>query len=494
MAALLRTTTAGPQQTRLLACQVLVFFLDKHWADLRSDTQAEIRSKLLELLDDEESTLQEWSFAGLATLALIDDAADAPQPLLPMTPSVLASRRKHEQSAWERLWAHAIRKTSAESVSRAACFAANVLLQTSKVDRTRILRDIHTLLKNVDIQGPTGVFESACSFLTNCVLQVRADVGLYSANLEDKVLDWFTKTYSVDASGRARSRLGSATPANILALLGAICNFAPTTVADATVTEHLPDCTIVSHMLNEAETGCIRQTILYGTMPGIETPASASATAPATVNHPTDVENLLFMQGRPRKLSNSLGQALVAVAKEWQQSDRPTLVTAERLRKSIDLVVLAFLFQATIQANGLRPDSEKCLAPAAELLESLVPHLSRESTNTSAQLLAWRGFAPLYDMQIAEPPIWPILLKPESTSGIRRDILPPERYASFIPDEEEQPDANADLLSILWQRPEVRCLEGTQLIRRLQQSSARSFRPAPRPWQRCSNGPLALRQ
>ncbi|KAL1411153.1 Serine/threonine-protein kinase tel1 [Vanrija albida] len=459
LAALLRTITGGLQQTRLLACQVLVFFLDKYWANIRADAQAEIRSKLLELLDDEESSLQDWSFAGLATLAMIEDANKTPdvtQPVLPVTPSVLASRRRHEQSAWERLWAHAIRKTSAESVSRAACFAADVVLRTSKVDRTRILRDVHTLLKNVDIQGPPGVFESSCSFLANCVLQVRADVGLYSANLEDKVLDWFTKTHSVDGSGRSRTRLGSATPANILALLGAICNFAPSTVADATVTEQLPDCTIVTHMLSEAETDRVRQTILYGTIPDPAEALSRSAAASATVSHtPTDVENLLFMQGRPRKLSNSLAQVLVAAGKEWQQSDRPNLVTPERLRKSIDLVVLAFLFQATIQANGLRPDSEKCLVAAAELLDLLVPHLGRESNNITSQLLVWRGFAPLYETQNTSAPIWPILLKPESTSGIRRDILPPERYASFMADGGEQPDPNGDLLSILWQRPET---------------------------------------
>lgn len=455
---LLNLILGGNTQTRLLACQVAVFFVDKYWKHIHAEAKDNIRRRFGQLLDDDDTDLQSWAFIGLASFATISRGADThDRHNIPFTPST----RQSQHSSWSHLWAHAIRKTSVLPLSRAASHAAEVVLQTGKVDQARCLRDIHPLLRNVDIQGPPVAFETVTSFWIACLDRVRADSGLYAANLEDKVIDWFSRTYSAEGY---RKTVGPASPANILDLLTQLCAFTPAGIEDVTVLEMLPDCPIVNRVLEEATTEPLRRLILDSIMPGVSEASTNSSLASTAA--PADIDSLAFLDGRPRKLSDILRTAMERTLYEWNEnssSSRPHLVTAPRVRKSIDLVVIVLTFQAAIHANGLRPDTAG-LHLATTLLDVLLKHVGKMSESVPAQLLVWRGFSPLYLTRQVRSEIWPILLKPDRASGIRRDVLPATRYATHYEEDEGQCGGpSAALLSILWSNETVSTLGTHQL-------------------------------
>lgn len=420
---------------------------------MQADVKDSIRKRLLELLDDDLPELQSWAFIGLASMASIDDQSEALSRRMPVTPAALASRRSHLQTAWERLWAHAIRKTSVSSISRAACYAAEVVLRTGKVDVARCLRDINSLLKNVDIQGPPVASEAASSFFVACLEHVRADAGLYSANLEDKILDWFAKAFAAD--NRTRLGIDQASPLDHLHLLSSICNYSTAGINTGAGTEILPDCPTVNRVLYEVRTSSIRTVILDGTLPPVPK-SSASSAERLNAPQPLEADFLAFLEGRARKLSDILRTALEVLALDWAPTDRAFLLAAEKLRKAVDLVVLVLLFQASIQLNGFRPDASGCLSSATKLLRLVLPHFrSLSDQDVANQLLVWQGFAPLYQQALRQTELWPILIKPDAASGIRQDLLPLNRYASYYPEDTDGILRNDQLLSIAWTAQEV---------------------------------------
>ncbi|KLT40283.1 hypothetical protein CC85DRAFT_157894 [Cutaneotrichosporon oleaginosum] len=441
---LLSLMSGGQAQTRLLATQVIVFFVDRHWSQIHGEAKDAVRRRLLQILDDDDIDLQSWAFIGLSCFATIDAKAEVQERRsMPLTPL----HRQVQHSSWGHMWEHAIRKVSVPNIARAACHAAEVLLHTGKVDQARSLRDIHLLLKSVSVQGPPQVYETTTSFLVACLDRVRADSGLYAANLEDEVIDWFVRTYSAEGY---RKTPGPVTPINVLNLFTHICDWAPAELEDVTVLELLPDCPIVNRVIEEATTEPLRQLILNATMPA---PPVSTRKQTAITAGPTDVESLALLDGRPHKLSYALKNAMEQTLSRWallQDRSSRHLINATGVRKSIDLVVLALSFQAVIHVNGHRPETS-CLNLAEKLLAILLPHVRDMAESVNAQLLVWRGFAPLFSPRHVPVEVWPILLKPDRASGIRRDVLPSTKYASHYDEDDEDASSPSELLlSILW--------------------------------------------
>ncbi|GMK57115.1 hypothetical protein CspeluHIS016_0309550 [Cutaneotrichosporon spelunceum] len=291
---LLNLMLGGNAQTRLLAAQVVVFFVDRHWQRIHGEAKDEMRRRLVQLLDGDDVELQSWAFIGLSCFATIDTQTETQERrCIPLTPS----HRQEQSSSWNHTWTHAIRKVPVPTTARAACHAAEVLLHSGKVDQARSLRDIHQLLMVVDVQGPPVTYETTTSFLITCLDRVRADSGLYAANLEDKIIDWFGRTYTAEGY---RKTPGPVSPANVLDLLTHLCAFPRTGLEGVTVLELLPDCPIVDRIIGEAATEPLRRLILDAAMPPLpgEAGEMAGSTSPVT-----DMDSLALLEGRPHRAS-----------------------------------------------------------------------------------------------------------------------------------------------------------------------------------------------
>ncbi|KAL7420991.1 Serine/threonine-protein kinase tel1 [Cryptotrichosporon argae] len=378
-----------------LAAQLLVFLVNRHFTEMEADAQAIVKTHLLEMLDDD--ALQAWAFIALSSIAILDPS----------------------NGPWDRLWAHAIRK-SVGAVSRAACHAVKTLINL--VDSA--MSDVAGLLKTIDIQGPAYPHEAACDLVAASLAHVRSDMTLYTFNLEDKVVTWIEKTYDYR---RARS---SASPASLLRAFAAICAL-KTDISDASVAGSLPECPIVERILDEHRTAPIRRFILHAGIPSASIIEQSAA--------PPAAEVVSSLEGRAAALSRLLRTQLDSAVAEGRRAN------AERIQQHVELVVLSLFFQATLQYNGIHPDIE-CLRAANDLLTAV---LSQLPLVQSAHGI-WQAFDPIVHHETQSPPTWPILLKPDEASGIRRNILKADKYASRGSGTQDNP-----ILSLIWTQPET---------------------------------------
>jgi ataxia telangiectasia mutated family protein len=210
LAAIISQLESGPFNSRLLALQMLVFVIGRSWVSLAEDARASMRRALLEHLDDEHLGIQSWSFVGMAIFARRQTFQSG------SSQSMISGNTT--TSDWERAWSHSIRKVSQATLCRAACHLADTLLGLSLIDATRAGKDISSVLRHIEIQGPSYPFDSVCAFLTNTIKFARGDVRLYSLNLEDKIVAWWDKWSAVEGS-RGKARMDPQTTTDLLKLL-----------------------------------------------------------------------------------------------------------------------------------------------------------------------------------------------------------------------------------------------------------------------------------
>jgi ataxia telangiectasia mutated family protein len=419
----------GSPASRLIALQVLYFLVDTHWYSFHGEARRDIRRALTNLLDDEDISIQAWTLLGLSSLAARHNTEE----------SILDNDREAEptgtalqQSAetdWNRIWTYAIRKTSQRTVSRSACHLANAILQYGKVPMSLAIGDIDQTLCTLEIQGPPYPYDSVCAFLTSALRAARTDVRLYARKLEGQVIAWLGRWNALEGV-RGKGRMEPSTPSDLLELLREACRFAPVRLASLSIEEVLPDCAIVDRILEENRTAPIRQYLLRGLI--LDAAVSLKPMSPAS---PAISANLGFIEGTPKRISQILDDGLTAYISDWSipplaEANKKTESPPDRVRRSIDMIVLALSFQGVLELNGVQPDGH-CVQQGLRLLALLHESLKSTAYNLSALHLIWRGTHPLIHHKSNAPEIWPIMLSPDVRSGIRQDLLPPSKYGQY---------------------------------------------------------------
>ncbi|WVQ63855.1 uncharacterized protein L199_002011 [Kwoniella botswanensis] len=427
---LISSARLGTVKNRLLALQVIIFLCNRHLSKLHNEAQLEIRRTMLDLLDEDDEQLQSWTFVGLSILAKISheylQTDQMESKSLLDSPSSRLAQKKSEETDWKKVWSYAIRKSSNSNVCRTACHAAYTLLQVDKLDWAQAIKDIHSLLRNVDIQGPVFPYDSVCALLSLALEMATSDVRLYALGLENKVLSWLEKCGLVEGP-RGTSRMEQQTSADILRLFASISGFHHHPLRDITTEEVLPDAVIVDRILEKTKTKPIRDFLLYGTFP--QEKVKNGDTDQSTESYPQAI-GLESLDERARRISTFLSSKLSALATDWE-SIGGAAVPAERIRRYVDLIVIALSFQATIQLNGSVPDSD-CVHSAIRLLTAIQSTFLSNGYSIPAQHLIWRGLEPLVHSTIPREDDWPLLIQPDTQSGIRQDLLPTSRYDTPI--------------------------------------------------------------
>ncbi|WWD21232.1 hypothetical protein CI109_105716 [Kwoniella shandongensis] len=422
---------AGSHKSRLLALQVLIFVVNSHWDKLHAEAQSDVRKSMLDLLDEDDDALQSWAYIGLSIVAQLSHEtqtkSDSETNDHLVSPSHRLAQRRLEEGDWMKVWIYVLRKCSVAATCRAASHAATIILSLDKIDRARVIKDIHNLLANVDIQGPIFPYDSVCAFLSKALELARSDVRLYSLELEDKVLSWLGKCEIIEGP-RGKNRMEQHTPADILRLLSAIARIRYHPLGQLTTAEVLPDAAIVDRILEEAKTKPIRDFLLYGIFPTSQD--SKTLYIPAHDQN-VSTESLAFLEGRPRRVSSMLIKTLQSTISEWETTAGPT-APPERIRRCIDLIVLSLGYQGSLQLNGHMSDIV-CIQETMRLLQLVQPLLVSHGLSIPAQHLIWKGFDPLVQIPVVKEETWPMMIKPDVQSGIRQDLLPPAQYDTAVP-------------------------------------------------------------
>lgn len=419
----------GTLNSRLLHLQVLLFLNDRYWDRLHTEAQASIRRKLLDQLNDDDPAIVSWAFVALAGIAMVqgdskeEEKLQANLELLKSPGGLLQAQQGAAQDDWDKVWEYATRKIIIGPFSRAASHAAVACIQQGLVDRATRNRDIHGIVRNLELQGPTYPHDSVCTFLVESLSIVRSDMALYHLNLEKNILGWLQKWPAVDGS-RGKARMDQQTAADVFGLLRDICRLQDSDLAQPSTSEMLPDCAIVDRQMNEWRTKPIRQLLLDARFPPTEQDSAAhnpGATDRALANGLNILAALSNAEDQPPHLVVMLlSKHLTTFCDDWKASGQHA-ASSGRIRKALDMVVVTFAFLAARTINEL-PVAPDCLHLAIHLLQLVSLSLSSTHHSLPGAQLAWAAFRPLIYTHVSQTPIWPILLKAGHQSGIRKHL------------------------------------------------------------------------
>ncbi|KAI0640810.1 hypothetical protein C8Q79DRAFT_1015032 [Trametes meyenii] len=427
-----QSRSKGAQQRKVHHLQVLLFFIEKHWSTLHGVSRKDLILSLTSLVSFEHTDIQSWTFLCLAAIAQADSTLPSSAGIRPLDVSAL----------WDPIWTHAIRRTNAPAVSRAACHAAHALLLHSKrfLSPQRVLAEIESFVKDLDVQGPVYPYDSVCDFMILCLRVANQDVRLYRLQMEEKVLSWLMEAWRID--GERKTTIPPYTVAQMHSLLEAITGSSKRVQLRCGIM--LPPSLIVDAVDEEMRTKVIRDFQLNAELPPFaparsSTGAISDTSDLATMDDPDaslgqNIEsvNLAPPRGRERRLSAFLLKSLDATHQRLgQDDDSLSKATVETLRFTLDVVVVALFFEGSLLMNGTQPN-RRTVQAACKMLGLVSPSLAKEHWEPQERRLLLGALDPLMlaDDNHTSDNSWEALVPPGEKSGIRIQVLQRVLHAS----------------------------------------------------------------
>ena len=399
--------------TRIHHLQVLLFFVDRHWTLLHGDLQLEVVNALLQFLSYDDASVQSWCFMCLAAIAHASTSTSSPPIAQP-------------GSLWDAVLAHAMRRTNVPAVCRTACHVAHVLLYHAKtlLSSARMVSEIETFAKDLDVQGPSFPYDSVCAFIVLSMRIASRDIRLYRMSVEDKALTWLLDTWR--PGGAARTRLPHHTIQDVLSLLGTICG--STRITELLCDIPLPDGIIATSAVEERATAVIRAFQLYARLPPFDQPTQTDREEQheplgASQNGLDHVP--VAPQSRERRVSSFLLKTLDGLAEDWVEPQGPFgHTTAESVRAILDFAIATLCFEGALLVNGTQAN-RRTVQAACRILKLAAPRMLDVNWTATERTILLDAFGPLIADSAREPdvPPWVMLLPPGEDSGIRREIL-----------------------------------------------------------------------
>ncbi|KAI0343274.1 hypothetical protein BDW22DRAFT_1329401 [Trametopsis cervina] len=403
----------GTANARIPYFQALLFFIDRHWSFLHENLRPQVIRTLTQYLSYDDPSTQSWSFICLGAIAHAEAIA-SPGKIAESVPA------DSSDNPWDTVWTFAMRRSSVPAVCRAACHAAQILLLHGKtlLNPPRLLAEIENLAKDLDVQGPSFPYDSVCGFLILCMQVASQDISLYRMQLEDKILTWLVDNWRPSGSVR---KMPSYTIDDLLKLLASICCLGqkPDIVCDVS----LPDCSIVAATKEDAASSVIRDFSLHARLPSFRKPTGITGTKPTTSR--VDHGELQQPRGRERRISSFFLKLLEGIVHDWDsQKDIVSLPTAERVRSTLDVSVLALCFEGILLVNGVQW-TRRVIQAACKVITQTLPLFLDLRWTLNERSLILGGLSPLYldGPRKDDQKPWETLLPPGDMTGIRTQVL-----------------------------------------------------------------------
>jgi serine-protein kinase ATM len=330
------------------------------------------------------------------------------------------------QTEWDQAWTFAMRHLRYAATCRAAAHTAHLLVAYERIDNSKIIADIEGLVRDLDGQGPSFPSDAVCDFLCCCLELAAHDVRLFRLELPEKVLAWLTTTWkpfeaSVSSKTLARNRARSEVldVGSIISLFGRVCTVAnvPTIRTEAL----LPDCTISRSMQEHCDSADMRAYLLSACLPPYQ-PVKSQPRRPGILTSegdqfpPNDVQ---------RRLSAFLERCLTAACTEGEEGDAYwTTLPIDSIRQHYRFAIIALLFEASLQCNGIRPN-HGCLVTANQIIVNLAPCLRQARWSPAERASLFLTLAPLFPpCNVSRIARFAGLVDPCAGSDIRRSSLP----------------------------------------------------------------------
>ncbi|KAF8074865.1 hypothetical protein FPV67DRAFT_1475236, partial [Lyophyllum atratum] len=435
--------------------QILLFVIDRHWLILHDTLQQEVIQTLLQFTSIDDGAVQSWVFLCFAAIA---SAVGSCSPTVEIAPDPL---KPQDSALWDAIWTSAIRRANVPIVSRAACHTAYVILHHTQAQKdghahiplasTRILLEIETLAKDLDVQGPPYPYDSVCTFLAYCLNVAAQDMHLYRMQLEEKVLSWLVDSWKV--AGFRRKTLSLHMVRDLMLLLESICGLANR--SDLVNRVPLPEGLIVDTLVSEAKTKVIKDFAFAARLPQFRPSEHASMTDSFSLQSTArgDDRRLIQPRGRERRISAFLLKSLERLLSDWDESTAPP--TAETARQSLDMAVTALSFESVLFLNGTQSD-RRLIQCACKLIGVVTALLPDARWTTAEKVLISLGLDPLTFLgdDSGSEQLWSAMLPPDIGSGIKAQTL--SRLSGVGENEEDKVEVSRmHFLRIVWQNADV---------------------------------------
>ncbi|KAF9530405.1 hypothetical protein CPB83DRAFT_905353 [Crepidotus variabilis] len=430
--------------------QVLLFVIDRHWSLLHDSLKQDVMNTLQLFITNDDPSIQSWVFVNFAAIAIAER---------PRTAQGQKDRPSAFQSGtWDTLWAHAVRRVNVPGICRAACHAGFALLSSSQsptpvtrgfITGHRILLEIETLLKDMDVQGPSFPFDSVCFFLSQCLILASQDVRLYRMHLEDKVLSWLIDNWKVVGN---RTKMLPYTISDIAQLLDTLSGLSKRSVLANYIL--LPQADIVDRLIEERKTQVIQDFVLDAKLPvfaGLQLRQQPEHVAAATSNDATTP--LIPPRSRDRKISGFFSRTLESLIVEWEllKDHNPT---AEMARRSLDFALSAIVFETSLTFNGITANVQ-VIQNAGKVISFITPLLLGQRWILNEKLLVTQAFE---SMMLNVQPIQDDYFREAlscagANSGIQERIL--QKLVLQDVTKHQAQDEQSIFLRQMWQHPDV---------------------------------------
>lgn len=414
-----KETNVDPRTYRL---QCLLFLIDRHWSLFHSKLQERVIATLLQFIHYDDAIVQSWTFLCLSAVAYACATTGGPEP-----------RHLHSSTSdsgpWDAIWAHAVRRSNVPRVCRAACHVAHTLLLHAKtlLSPNKVLIEIETFAKDLNIQGPSFPHDSVCSFLVTCMRVANQDVRLYRLQLEEKVLAWLADSWRPTKTWSKRT-MPAHTVSDILGLLGAVCNVSqlPYPVCEMI----LPDCPIAEAMSEENSTSVIRDLVLYAQLPPFHTHSLGDvvqevSSPPLLPPTSTERDHELAPAGsRERRISAFLVKYLEEFSQDVDGDKTLGKHTVERIRVTLDFATSALCFESLLAVSGIMPN-RRVIQAACKSIGSCLAVITESRWTWNERLFILASLDPLFlsESSWTEDESWELILPAGAETGIRQDAL-----------------------------------------------------------------------
>lgn len=430
-------------RVRLPALQRLMFFVDRHWAVVHSDLQADIIETLIQLVTTDDVHVQNWTFFCLATIVYADSTSPSKSSI-----------------NWETIWNHAIRRTNVSQVSRTACLTAFHLLVSKKVSQNRIYSDIGTILQDINVQGPPAPYDSVCQLLAQCIEIAAHDTRLHRMHLDEKVLSWFIENWSISNKTPGTASItqyvqgGQFTISDMLLLLWRTCGLK----ADRSIlcSIRLPRHTIVDFIQEQLETKTIRGFLLnaqFERLTSRQQHRAQQAQKPIqSSGEPVQADS------KVRKTSAFFLKNLEGMLSDWHNNlnSNITRLPADSIRRTLEVSVLAICFEGTLILNGIA-NNRRNLVTACKLISSVCPRLLDYVSAKEELAILLASLTPLIARSGPSKSRrnWKTFIEPAGNSGVRYSQNAAYELDQLGDSYDLHHPAKSDLHSVIWQSTDV---------------------------------------
>jgi len=511
----LASSSVMPNQ-RVIRLQTLLFLIERHWMKLYKSQREQIGEVLLEVVSRVASGEEAWALLCVAAIAASEPELGNPSAAkMEWTAFWMHGLRKSTSTSLQiaRVASHVVhcllywhRIDDQRALSHVQMFIKEFksdLGDASEPGSYGIGASSSRNHLSAIGKTPPWPSESICAMLVSFIRLASSDVRLSRLRFEDSILPWLegclirsltiSGTPSTDLRGVFRGGIASRTasrpeahsnPQDLLALLQAICGLPKRPHTHCSIP--LPDHELVRTMVHYHEQDILRTFILAAKLPSmISDKTAASITSSDAIQTDGDAPTLASSTGaiaggftpavREVKVSGMLASVLGVLWNELKLGDHEGEANSgdtntvpklplDKVCIVLDIVVLAFSFEGSLEINGTRPDGS-VIEAASRLLDSMIPW-QQIGINTTGwwwgdtqwgkvlgglEPLVWSDFEE--ELSTSGPDT--VILRPNSLSGIRRGIWKSLEHSPYLEQRRQRRHLSNMLLRYIWRHIHV---------------------------------------